>query len=53
MAEDVQRIGIRSLTDGSERDAFEDSDGQQFVQSDADERMHGQWLRSADEPNIV
>jgi hypothetical protein len=30
-----------------------DSDGRQFVLSDADEREYGQWLPPADELNFV
>jgi hypothetical protein len=44
-----RRIGRRAFTDGVERDVFEDSDSQQWV-DDGGERVDGQWLLLADEP---
>lgn len=45
-------IGLRLFVDGVERDAFEDVEGQQYVEDDG-QQVYGQWLPPADEAVIV
>jgi hypothetical protein len=52
MTPDPPIVGRCRFTDGSEREVFEDDEGRQNVLDEAGERLYGQWLPPADEPNI-
>jgi hypothetical protein len=45
--------GRRPITDGLERDTYEDAEGREYVLGPDGERLYGQWLLPADEPAVV
>jgi hypothetical protein len=48
MSDERRCIGSVSFTDGTERQAFEDALGRQYVEDNAGRWVEGQWLPPAD-----
>ncbi len=46
----VKKIGKTEFVDGTTRDVYQDTDGQEYVIGNEGEKVHGVWLVPADEP---